>query len=108
MGSLGSNPGVSANSRNRMVGKKQIVLTELQIREAVSYISDCTCRLLLYGGLTRPAVSLVLKTSGARDGMGIDTSALRHICRERGPPFFDIGSVDVLTLTVLAAFNIFI
>ena len=32
-----------------------------------------------YGGLTRPAVSLVLKTSGARDGMGIDTSALRHI-----------------------------
>ena len=78
MGSLGSNPGVSANSRNRMVGKKQIVPTELQIREAVSYISDCTCRLLLNGGLTRPAVSLVLKTRGARDGMGIDTSALRQ------------------------------
>ena len=31
-----------------------------------------------YGGLTHPAVSLVLKTSGARDGMGIDTSALRQ------------------------------
>ena len=62
-----------------------------------------------YGGLTRPAVSLVLTTSGARDGMGIDTSALRHIRRERGPSlFFDIGSVDVLTLIVLAAFNIFI
>ena len=61
-----------------------------------------------YGGLTRPAVSLVLKTSGARDGMGIDTSALRHIRRERAPLFFDIGSVDVLTLTVLAAFNVFI
>ena len=61
-----------------------------------------------YGGLTRPAVSLVLKTSGARDGMGIDTSALRHICRERAHSFFNIGSVDVLTLTVPAAFNIFI
>ena len=81
MGSLGSNPGVSANSRNRMVGKKQIVLTELQIREAVSYISDCTCRLLLNGGLTRPAVSLVLKTSGPVKGMGIDTSAFRHKSR---------------------------
>ena len=56
-----------------------------------------------YGGLTRPAVSLVLKTSGARDGMGIDTSALRHICRERSHSFFNVGSVDVLTLTVLAA-----
>ena len=31
-----------------------------------------------FGGLTHPAVSLVLKTSGARDGMGIDTSALRQ------------------------------
>jgi hypothetical protein len=61
-----------------MVGKKQIVLTELQIREVVSYISDYTCRLLLNGGLTHPAVSLVLKTRGARDGMGIDTSALRQ------------------------------
>ena len=61
-----------------------------------------------YGGLTRPAVSLVLKTSGARDGMGIGTSALRHICREQAPPFFDIGSADVFTLTVPAAFNVFI
>ena len=74
MGSLGSNPGVSAK----------------------------------FGGLTHPAVSLVLKTSGARDGMGIDTSALRHICREQAPPFFNVGSVDVLTLTVSAAFNVFI
>ena len=32
-----------------------------------------------YGELIRTAPNLVLKTSGARDGMGIDTSALRGI-----------------------------
>lgn len=31
-----------------------------------------------YGGLIRTAPNLVLKTSGTRDGMGIDTSARRQ------------------------------
>ena len=69
MGSLGSNPGVSAK----------------------------------FGGLTHPAVSLVLKTSGARDGMGIDTSALRHICRERAPPSTYLFNIWVGRIAAIAS-----
>jgi hypothetical protein len=45
-------------------------------------ISKCLCGVeiphFLFGGLIAPARNLVLKTSGTRDGMGIDTSARRH------------------------------
>lgn len=41
-------------------------------------LRDRTSSRAPYGGLTCTAASTVLKTVGARDRMGIDTSALRH------------------------------
>ena len=41
--------------------------------------SNLTAATNIYGGVFAPAGNLVLKTSGTRDGMGIDTSLRRQI-----------------------------
>ena len=45
------------------------------------YREDCGTSYLSNGGGIAPAGNLVLKTSGTRDGMGIDTSLRRQLWR---------------------------
>lgn len=45
-----------------------------------------------YASLSRPAVSLVLKTSGIRDDVGVGTSGARQPTETASPPFENIYS----------------